>query len=388
MGLFKRFRRKNEIQPEDPLYKWMTIDEALAYSKGDKSALNNAVNKIVYEYKVQMQELVEKQEDLKQEYALVSEYAADIQKFEALSERKKADITDSARLILNLDDERTRFRTKEKKISKEQYRNMSTFDSVLPEKLEEIRQKEEYLDLVREDMRKIEGEKGIIAFDREKACAKKAFLGKFTFFVAAVAVLIFIALIMLMKKGHDELMPAFFITGVGVIGYALYFFLTIRDCDIIIKRADLSMNRANQLMNKVKIKFVNSSNTLDYMYEKYHVRGYNELRTTWEEYVHEKESEKMYVSNTKLLSGYNDKLFSELKKAGFVHAQAWVSQPELLFNRTELSQYKESVDIRRKKLRAQLDLGIKQLESLKTEIDIVRAKYPEQSKMFDTICEH
>lgn len=387
MGLFKKLFRKEEINAEDPLYKWMTVDEAIALSSGDKSAISNAVKKIVYEYKITYREMMEKQEDLKQEYALVSEYAADVQKFESLPERKKAEITDSARLILNLDDERTRFKTRDKKISKEQYRNMSTFDAILPQKLEEIRQKEEYLDLVREDMRKIEGEKNIIIDDRNRASDKKKFLYKFTTFVAAAAVLIFIVLLMLMKKGHDELIAAFFITGVGVIGYALYFFLTIRECDVDIKRADLSINRANQLLNKVKIKFVNSSNTLDYMYEKYHVGGYSELRSTWEEYVHEKESEKMYASNTKLLSGYNDKLMNELRRAGFVHAQAWVSQPELLFSRTDFGEYKESIAIRRKALRAQLDLGISQIESLKTEIDSIRAKYPEHGKLFDSIYE-
>ena len=70
----------------------------------------------------------------------------------------------------------------------EQKRSMAQYDALLPEKLEEIRQKEEYLMLVEEDMRKLEGEKGIIAFERERAVEKRMFLGKFSAFVVVAPV--------------------------------------------------------------------------------------------------------------------------------------------------------------------------------------------------------
>ena len=365
----------------------MTVDEALAYSSGDTSVLEKAVGKIAYEYKIMARELSEKQEEIKQDYTLDTELLGDIKRFEMLPEKTRASIVDSARLIMNLGDERTRFQNKERKISGEQKRSMAQYDALLPEKLEEIRQKEEYLMLVEEDMRKLEGEKGIIAFERERAVEKRRFLGKFSAFVAAAALLIFILLLVLMKNGNDKLMPAFFVTGVAVIGFAFYYFLSMKECAMVIHRCDISNNRALQLLNKVKIKYVNTSGTLQYMYEKYHVKGYSELKNTWEEYVHEKESEKMYASNTRLLAGYEQTLLDELHHAGFVHPQALVSEPEILFNRGEMQRYKESLEESRERLRGMLDDGMKQALELKKEVEDAKSRYPGCSKLFDSVYE-
>lgn len=123
------------------------------------------------------------------------------------------------------------------------------------------------------------------------------------------------------------------------------------------------------------------------MYEKYHVKGYSELKNTWEEYVHEKESEKMYASNTRLLAGYEQSLLDELHRAGFVHPQPLVSQPEILFNSSELQRYKQSLEESREKLRRMLDDGMKQAMELKKEVEDARERYPGCSRMFDAVYE-
>ncbi|MCR5829202.1 MAG: hypothetical protein K6F93_02505 [Lachnospiraceae bacterium] len=387
MGLFRRKKKKEHIDDQDPILRWMTVDEALAYSNGDTSVLEKAVGKIAYEYKILARELSEKQEEIKQDYTLDTELLGDIKRFEMLPEKTRASIVDSARLIMNLGDERTRFLNKEKKISGEQKRSMAQYDALLPEKLEEIRQKEEYLVLVQEDMRKLEGEKGIIAFEREKAVEKRRFLGKFSVFVATAALLIFILLLILMKNGNDKLMPAFFVTGVSVIGFAFYYYISMKECASIIHRCDVSNNRAQQLLNKVKIKYVNTSGTLEYMYEKYHVKGYSDLKNTWEEYVHEKESEKMYASNTRLLAGYEQTLLEELHRSGFVHPKSLVTEPEILFNRSEMLRYKQSLEESREKLRRMLDEGMRQALELKKEVDDAKSRYPMCEKLFDGVYE-
>ncbi len=387
MGLFSRKKKKERLDDQDPVLRWLTVDEALAYSGGDTSVLEKAVGKIAYEYKILARELSEKQEEIKQDYTLDTELLGDVKRFELLPEKTRANIVDSARLIMNLGDERTRFLNQEKKISGEQKRSMAQYDALLPEKLEEIRQKEEYLLLVEEDMRKLEGEKGIIAFERERAIEKRRFLGKFSAFVASAALIIFILLLVLMKNGNDKLMPAFFVTGVAVIGFALYYFISMRECASIIHRCDITTNRALQLLNKVKIKYVNTSSTLQYMYEKYHVKGYSELKNTWEEYVHEKESEKMYASNTRLLAGYEQSLLDELHRAGFVHPQPLVTQPDILFNRSEMLRYKQSLEESREKLRELLDDGLRQALELKKEVEEAKKRYPGCEKLFDGIYE-
>ncbi len=55
-----------------------------------------------------------------------------------------------------------------------------------------------------------------------------------------------------------------------------------------IKRAEVNMNHAITLLNHTKIKYVNSTNAVDYACEKYHVHNSYELTYLWEQYLEAK----------------------------------------------------------------------------------------------------
>ena len=145
------------------------------------------------------------------------------------------------------------------------------------------------------------------------------------------------------------------------------------------------MNRANVLLNKVKIKYVNTTGFLDYSYDKYGVNSLQELRYVWENYTRQKEAERRYMKNTQMLNNYTERMTRALLAAGMEKADAWVSQPEVLLDRSEMVDFKDAVSRRRNKLRARIDYNIRQQDTTMNEIEALKAKYAGRENYINSI---
>ena len=131
------------------------------------------------------------------------------------------------------------------------------------------------------------------------------------------------------------------------------------------------------LMNKVTIKAVNNQNYLDYMYNKYMVENYKQLKENWEEYIQIKEEAKKYESNTRLLEYYNNELIKELKKFQIVDAEIWIYQPSAIIDPREMVEVRHRLNVRRQKLRERMDMISKQKEEAASTIQAIIETYPE-----------
>lgn len=385
MGLFSRKRTEESVE-EESVYKWMTVDEALSYSKGERRVSEESIVKAVDELCEQVNYLKERQEDTKLEYAQVTQYLSDIQRFEKLNEEERADIADAARMVLSLDEERIRFQSGGRKISNVAYHTLERYEDDFPKVLEDIHKKEEYLTLVRDDMRNLEGEKGSISYEKDHAIGKKVFLNKLSYVVICSVIVVFILLFVLSDSTGKDFAIPFFITGVAALVYIVYYVYTIGECNTASKKSDYMMNRANSLLNKVKIKYVNTTGYLDYTYEKYGVNSYLELKSLWEKYVHIREEEKRYMKNTQLLNSYTERLNFALVDAGMEKPEEWVRQPEVFLDRSEMADYKEVISRRRGKLRAELDYSVRSIDSVMNELESLKSKYKGYEGMINQIC--
>lgn len=381
MGLFSK--KKNKAAEIQSAYTWMTVDEALAYSRGERKMSDETLMKLSAELGEQLGYLRKQQEDTKYEFGQVTQYLADIQRIELLRDRDRADIADTARMILSLDDERIKFQNGDKRLSSSQYRMMELYADELPGRIKEIGRQEEYLNLVREDMHNLEGEKGSIKYNKEQNAAKKSFLTKAAYAVVLLVIVVFIVLIMLMNRTGKDFTVPFFITGVAAMGYVVYYVYAIGSCNTESKKSDYMMNRANVLLNKVKLKYVNTTNAVEYAYEKYRVNSLHELEYAWQTYKLIKEEEKRYRRNTQLMADYEDRLNRLLIRIGIEKPDAWVHQPSVLINRSELMDFKDAVNHRRNKLRAQIDFNNRQQDTTLNEIEALKNKYTGREAVID-----
>lgn len=384
MGLFRRKTKKVDASGES-VYTWMTVDEALAYSRGERNISEPAVEKLVQELCDHIKFLREQQEETKYEFNQVTQYLSDIQRFERLEEHERAEITDAARMMLGLNAERVKYQGREKKITSEQYHLMEMYEDEFPQKLSELEKHEQYLSLVRDDMHSLEGEKGSISYEHDRAEGRKNFLNKLSYGVIFAALLIFIILIVLADRTGNDFSVPFFITGIAAVGYVFYYVYAVGECKKEIKNSDRMTNRANVLLNKVKIKYVNTTGVLEYSYEKYHVNSVQELRYIWENYVHQREEENRYRKNTQLLSSFMERLSEALKAVGMEKPDAWVHQPEVILDRGEMADFKDAVSGRRNKLRAQLDYNMRQQDNAMNELEALKCKYARHESIISAV---
>lgn len=381
MGLFKKRKRT------DSQYTWMTVGDALQMGRGVKTVPNETVIKVTSELCEQIKYLRAQQEETKYEYNQVTGYLTDIQKLDRLSEKEHAEVTDAARMVVSLDEERIRYKNGPRSLTTVQYHTMEMYESEIPDKIRRLEEHERYLDLVREDMRNLEGEKGSIKYEKESAGDKKCFLNKFSIGVTFVVLLLFIVLIVVMSYTGKSLIIPFFITGVAALGYVAYYIYAIGQCSTTVKRDEYALNRANALLNTVKIKFVNTTNAIDFIHEKYGVNSTQELRYVWENYVRAKDEEKRFRRNTQLLNNYLLQLEAVLTQLGIGRTDAWAHQPEVLLSRGEMADYRDAISRRRNKLRAQMDYNIRQQDTTRNEIEALRNKYTAQTELIDGLLE-
>lgn len=80
-------------------------------------------------------------------------------------------------------------------------------------------------------------------------------------------------------------------------------------------------------MNRTKIKYVNSTNAVDYACEKYHVHNSYELTYLWEQYLEAKREREKFERNSDDLEYFNGKLVHMLQNMNFMMQRSGLVSP-------------------------------------------------------------
>ena len=380
MGLFGRKKKKKEIDGSE--YQWLTVDEALSLSKdGIKKGRDSE------RYLDSIQEQLKNAERIKNEtgheFEQIEKYLGDIQRFDGLPKELKTKIKDISSNLIGYEKQRQDYQEGSRLISEDKYRTMDIYREEIPEKLKIMEEQENYLTLVKNDMRQIEGEKGSIKYEKEEAEKKKKFLIKFTEISVAAVVAVSIIFLVVSSYAQKSMMLPFMVLAAVVSIYLAYFVVSMKNCNYTISKNERLMNRAIELLNKVKIKYVNTVNALDYTYEKYKCNSHQELAFIWQGYLKEKEEERKYKKNTGLLAACQDSLIEVLNDAGFSLSQVWVHQAELFTDKTGMREFKDVLLERHRKLKAQLEFNSKQKAGMVSELKAYVLKHPEFSDLIE-----
>ncbi|MBP5159366.1 MAG: hypothetical protein ILP10_03610 [Lachnospiraceae bacterium] len=371
MGLFKRKKKEN-----NSAYQWMTVDEALAYSKGEKVVSQASIINAIDETRATLKSIEKQQKEQKNEYAIVTAALADIQKIEAAGQPDRKEILDYASSIIDLKREREKYLKYERKLSEEQYGTFAMYESRIPEQMSQMEENERYMSLINNDIRHLEGEKGSIRYEIEEMEKKQRDLRKFLIAIGIFAVIAFTALIVATEiTGLDFTVP-FFAAGVAALLAAFYVLFSMRKTTLTLMRDGQKMNRVIMLLNKVKIKYVNCSSALDYAYEKFDVNSYHELAYRWQAYLSEKKEEENQKRNTGMLSSYRSSLARSLARIGVNDPLIWAQQPEPLVDKDALREMSSKYSDRRQKLRAAIEFSNKQINMCNEEIEALISKNP------------
>lgn len=377
MGLFSFLKRKKTTElPEEP-FERMTVEEALRkYSSGSEGTKQDVIELAKMNCE-QIADVKRQLEEAKAEYEAVTAYLSDIQRIELIPEDGRTKILEAAEQIVLTESEQKKFKQENKTLSEVQYHSIARFEEDIERELPKLKEQEEYQNLIKEDLRQLEGEKGVQRYEVESALAKKTFLKKLSITSLVLILGIFMLLLMLDKVTEADLMLPFFMSGFMAILLIFYIVWEERRSLVRLRNAEQKLNRAIMLTNKIKIKYINCTSSIDYAYEKYHVNSFAELNYQWREYCKMKERMRRVEKSTASGKHYQSLLIKELRRYGISDAEVWCYQAVALIDKKEMVEVRHRLNVRRQKLRERIDYNVKQLDLTMNAVMNLRSRHPE-----------
>lgn len=325
----------------------------------------------------QMIEADKEIERSRMEYRLVTEYLTDIEVIEALPNDSKRRLSKIAEKINNLS-EQNRANTKSLGlISEERYRILLKNEAQVPDDINNMRKNEEFKELVRQDLQKLEGEKAVSDFKiRELRSTmrnmKNMVVITFVFGIALVIMLSILEFVLLMHAEVGFLATAFLAAGAFIYEYITYS-RSIRE----LERTERYLNAVISELNKVKIRFVNTSNLLEYEYMKYSVNASDELAYQWDCFIEEKKARQAMERADSALSAERTALLKELRGIRIKDPVIWLNRCDALINPGEMVEVRHELFERRSSLRKRIEYNTETRDISRDEINSIVKEYPE-----------
>lgn len=374
MGLFRKKRK--------PQY----VEEILEFEgQAPQEPRKEERQGIAAEYCQQILDASKYLEEAKREYQLVTEYLLDIQRIEQISEKDMAEIRDTAQSIVMLHQSREAYQNKEKTISDAQYAQMEQLEEEMPEIINRLKSNEAYQSVVKRDMQYLEGEKGewqiyLESMEREVQVLHKLLYGLVGGAVAAIAAILGLHMAFEFDLGMVVMLASLVLGGIGAL-----MALRMQNDRIGIKRAGANINRAIVLLNKVKFKYVNITNAVDYACERYHVKNAYELNYIWEQYLEAVKEMERYQRANDDLEFFSGRLSRQLHKYGLYDAKIWTHQSHALVDKKEMVEVKHALLVRRQNMRARMERQVADIQAAKTEIAKLVKDAPGNEKIKDIL---
>ena len=158
MGFLKKFLQwKQNI--DDPVYEIEDWNEII-YDRDDLQIHNRKQRQeYVRGCLEQMAEASREVANLQHEYQVVTSYLKDMEEIEALPEGEKQLLAECAKQIENLEKQQSGYLKRKNRMSDEKFHQMERMEDEIQENYEKLLKTEEYQDLIKRDLKKLDGER-------------------------------------------------------------------------------------------------------------------------------------------------------------------------------------------------------------------------------------
>ena len=200
--------------------------------------------------------------------------------------------------------------------------------------------------------------------------------------ICLVAVVVCIIFLLILQYGFKLDTQIGYLAAVlaGAIGITMIF---IRNTDSRseLKTVESGITRLIQLQNTVKIRYVNNTNLLDYLYLKYQVNSAGELGDDYNQYLEEKEERMKYEDAELALSEVQRAFLHELRRYQVQDPGLWLNQTEAILDKREMVEIRHKLIIQRQSLRRRMDYNREIVAAnAQNEIKDLVEKYPKYAK--------
>ena len=221
----------------------------------------------------------------RKEYATITSYLNDIQCIENLDTPDKERLKDAAYNILQLTDTKNASLEITQRMPESQFKSMEKYKDEIPQAIKRMQENEKDQAVLKRDMDYLEGEKLEWTYEETSLTGEVRMLKRVSVLLIVLLgllILFFMAAEMFFQKEAG-------IFGVIIVGGVAFgemlTLIRILNDKTIMKQSRVNYNAAVTIQNKIKIKYVNVTNAVDYAKEKYHVSSGTEFEKQWQTYL-------------------------------------------------------------------------------------------------------
>lgn len=224
------------------------------------------------------------------EYTLVTSYLTDMEEIEALPAQQRGEINRTAGKISALEQERSKYREKKNRMKDADYYAIRKREDEIEEGIRKIREGEKYGNLVRQDLHRLDGERHAYEYRRnELENLMNNQRGMAVIFLTALIVCVIMLAVLQFAFEMDTYVGYFLAVGAGAVAIS-YVCIKYMDSDRELQRVEKTINKLIQLQNKVKIRYVNNCQLMEYLYLKYNTDSAARLEKLWKMYQDERKN--------------------------------------------------------------------------------------------------
>lgn len=317
-------------------------------------------------------------EELQVEYDMVTSYFSDIQTIEELPQNVRQEIANIAKKIAFLEDETSGFLHADDRISDENFRMIQGIEEELKDIFARLKELEDMDLKIKKDLKHLEAEKNSLEYSQDSIEEHQRKLRTFITGFGVLGILSVLTLAIAGMLADTSLIMPILLILLVVAGVAAATVVTYKKLSYEFKMCEVKENRAINLENKVKIKYVNNTSMLDYLYSKYNVKNLRELEYLYDQYLIMIDEVRKFQRSAGDLRENSDALTKLLFAYGIKDPDIWSKQSMALIDNREMVEVKHSLNVRRQKLREQIAYneelrlnGLKDIqESLKRNPDL------------------
>ena len=312
----------------------------------------------------------------KEEYSVVTSYSSDIQLIEAAPENIRKNINKLAETICGLTIDRKTSHTSERRLSNDVYFRMERIEPEMPGALMQLQNHESYFQTVKKDLKILEGERASLRMDARDLIKNQKQVKKVSLMSLFGLLLIFGIFIVSSLIIEDEANVLFLIVICLSAIFSVGIFAYLKNTEKQVILTEIKLNKATNLLNKVKIKYINSANTIDYQYSKIGVKSSYQLSNQYESYLEAKKQKEKISRLTDELNDAEIRIEMILKGLRLYDPRIWLAQVSALINPKEMATVKNGLSMRRQKLRTQIEYNMNRLNEVKQDIKQVTIDNP------------
>ena len=388
LGSMKERLNRKKVQPKEVEY--VPTQEEVSLKRDDVDIHDRKQReRYVRACLEQMAEASKELETLGGEYNLVTSYLTYMEEIEALPPEIKEQLSNMAKQLVELEDNHKKKKERKNIMPEEQYQHMERIAEYMPEGYEKLKKTEEYQVLVKRDLNRLEGEKQAYYFRKNELQNGQKNMKGMTAICVGSMVFLMILLAILGVTFKLDVTMGYLIAVLIAAGALTLVYVKHGDSERELARVNKAINKIVLLQNTVKIRYVNNTNLLEYLYIKYDVDSASDLKKLWAKYEEETKQREEERQLQKDMDFNQAALVRLLRKCKIQDPNIWLHQAVALYDNKEMVEIRHGLIIRRQKLRKQMEYNAKAAQNAQDEVQDLVQKFPEYAKkIIDMVSEY